>query len=93
MITKPYLRRGDVLNLLEGEGVSRASARQMIEDKTIRPFYLPGQTWAYYSRQQIQRDVLDKLNPSAFSFATTAAGPAGKREDGPASSQDRKQAP
>lgn len=65
--TSLYLERSEVIAWLTnkdgGPGFREGTVRQMLESGLIIP--LPGKRkrWKFYSRIQIQRDVLDSLNP------------------------------
>lgn len=58
-----FLRRGRVQELLEGYGFSAWSIRELFDNRVIKPLRLPGKKkgYAIYSRVQIERDVLGKL--------------------------------
>ncbi len=60
-MSKPFLRYGEVIELLTSHGLSKTSARTLIEDKTIKGESVRPGGRDYYSRAQIERDVLDKL--------------------------------
>lgn len=58
-IKSAFMRRGEVMELLTGEGLLPYHVRTLLENKTIIPVHLPGRkSTAIYSRAQIERDVL-----------------------------------
>lgn len=63
MIKSLFMRRAAVLELLGEYGVSAYAARELLENGAIKKLKLPGRKNGYslYSRAQIERDVLGKL--------------------------------
>jgi hypothetical protein len=63
--TKEFLRYGDVVNWLDGEGISIRELRKLLEIGLIkgRPLRPDGRN--YYFRSEIQRDVFEKVSNGA----------------------------
>ena len=57
-----FMRRGEVVEWLMGEGLRENHVRTLLESGAIVRLSLPGRKRALYSRAQIQRDILAKLD-------------------------------
>jgi len=60
---KPFLRFGCVVQWLAGYGITEKECRRMVESGVIKkcPALRGGGSRPYYSRDQIKRDVIEKL--------------------------------
>ncbi len=61
-MTKPLLmRRRELFDLLESAGISVRQAKKLLTNQVIKQIKLPGmdQGRSYYSRHQVERDVLE----------------------------------
>lgn len=63
MIKTTFMRRGQVVEMLMEEGYLENHVRTLLESRTIVALKLPGREdgRALYSRAQIERDVLRKM--------------------------------
>lgn len=60
MTEKPLLRWSQVVQMVAAEGISETEFRKLKEAGVVTPIYLRPNSRAYYSRDEVRRNVLEK---------------------------------